>query len=122
MHHQKLWNSFHNHKVHDHGPIDYACYELLVKYFKNGTSLETGAGLSTLFFAMRSQNHYSISPTDMTNLNKVAIELGISFSNVKIIKGLSDQILPKLSDLKLDFVFIDGGHEFPIPIIDYVER
>ncbi len=118
--HNKLWKKFEQYKVHNHGPIDRACYSMLDKYtIDRGVTLETGAGLSTLFFASRSQKHYAISPTDLVNLDKVAMELGISFDNVKMIQGLSDQILPKFAKIDFDFVFIDGGHEFPVPIIDW---
>lgn len=90
------------------------------------TTLETGAGHSTVVFAIANTKHTCITPsqTEVNGIEKYCSELGIG-SNVTFLVGSSDLILPCNEQIPpvLDFVFIDGQHRFPCPCIDwyYVE-
>jgi len=123
MNYHEALSSFFRHKPHTHGCMDEFVYQMIDKYApEKGVSLETGAGLTTIFFAERSKSHQAISLFKhdfMNKLDDVAKEIDISLDNVKYTQGPSDKLLPVMGKRKYDFVLVDGGHEFPIPMIDW---
>ena len=89
----------------------------------NGTShsLETGAGLSTLVFALQGSNHVSVTPNGQETeaIRRYAVTKDIKMDSVRFVIEPSDQYLPTAKLPALDFVFIDGKHAFPWPVIDW---
>jgi hypothetical protein len=84
-------------------------------------SLETGAGISTILFALRSSEHTCItgSEPEVKRLRAYALRKGISLIHVNFIVSHSQHVLPALVREDLDIVLIDGGHGYPIPAIDW---
>jgi len=84
-------------------------------------TLETGAGISTLIFAMRGATHQAITPNEPETeaIRQYAAGKNISFDKVKFVIESSDSYLPKAELPPLDLIFLDGKHAFPWPIIDW---
>ena len=87
----------------------------------NAKTLETGAGISTILFALRSSEHTCIVPSakEVALIRAYCLRKKISLDNVHFITNYSQNILPTLVKEDLDFVLIDGGHGYPIPAIDW---
>ncbi len=85
-------------------------------------TLETGAGQTTILFAIRGTNHTCITPqaSEAERIRNYCSELGIR-CGVRFILSSSDEALStdRLIPDRLDFVFIDGAHRFPFPCIDW---
>jgi len=87
----------------------------------NMVTLETGAGYSTVLFAAAGADHTVITHTqpEADRITAYCLQRGLS-SQPKFIVGNSDRVLPTLTlPAPLDFAFIDGGHGFPLPQIDW---
>lgn len=86
-----------------------------------GSTLETGAGYSTVLFAARSARHIAISftPDEMRLIRAWCATQGLSADHVEHHAGGSQAILPRLDLPPLDCVLIDGDHAFPAPMIDW---
>jgi hypothetical protein len=90
-------------------------------------TLETGAGQTTVAFAIAGARHICITPDrDQTQrIRAYCGEHGID-QTVTFIHESSDVALPAGEFIPevLDFVLIDGAHRFPYPILDwhYTER
>ena len=86
------------------------------------TTLETGAGYSTVMFAAANTRHTAIMmcQNEADGIRAYCQARGLK-GGQNLIAGFSDQILPAMAENheKLDLVFIDGGHAFPIPHIDW---
>jgi hypothetical protein len=91
------------------------------------TTLETGAGQTTLAFAIAGTHHVCITPdcTEAKLIRAYCAAHGIE-DRVTFIHESSDVALAsgRAVPEALDFVLIDGAHRFPFPIIDwhYTER
>ena len=87
----------------------------------NMRTLETGAGISTLMFALGGSKHTAVTPwqDEMEGIHKYADTLGIDMSRVDLVASPSEKYLPTLTTEELDIVFIDGKHAFPWPILDW---
>lgn len=83
--------------------------------------METGAGLSTLVFALRGCHHTAISPDgdEFQRLRRFSNENGIDLQNVTLIESRSEFALPGLHTIDLDCFLVDGRHAFPSPFIDW---
>lgn len=83
-------------------------------------TLETGAGVSTLIFALGGANHIAIAPwnSEMEAIHRYASGIGVDMSRVDCVVAKSQDWLPTFSD-ELNLVFIDGMHAFPWPILDW---
>lgn len=85
-------------------------------------TLETGAGQTTVAFALAGAQHITITPDgdQIQRINDYLRQSGIE-NRVAFVQGSSDTVLPNGQDIPqhLDFVFIDGAHRFPFPIIDW---
>jgi Methyltransferase domain len=85
-------------------------------------TLETGAGQTTVAFAIAGTHHVCITPdrTQAERIRSYYSEHGIN-DTVTFIHDSSDIALASglgIPDV-LDFVLIDGAHRFPFPILDW---
>jgi hypothetical protein len=88
---------------------------------ENSKTLETGAGVSTILFALKGTYHTCITP-DAQLIERVkdyCHEQDISTEKIHFSIGRSEDILPHLKTDDLDLVLIDGRHAFPSPFIDW---
>ena len=85
------------------------------------STLETGAGISTVMLALRETLHICITPNqaEIDRIRTYCQKVGISVKRVTFLLGRSQDILPRLAPVDLDLVLIDGDHAFPIPFIDW---
>jgi hypothetical protein len=88
---------------------------------EDSVTLETGAGISTILFAIKSSHHTCISP-DQEQVNRIKEycqrhQINIDKINFKI--DFSEKVLPSLNINNIDLILIDGSHAFPIPFIDW---
>lgn len=85
-------------------------------------TLETGAGQTTVAFAIAGARHTCITPDreQAERIRAYCVEHGIEQS-VTFIHESSDVALPAGRSIPktLDFVLIDGAHRFPFPILDW---
>jgi hypothetical protein len=85
-------------------------------------SLETGAGQTTVAFALAGAQHITITPDggQIERIQDYLRQNGID-NKVSFVQASSDAVLPTGEGIpeRLDFVFIDGAHRFPFPIIDW---
>jgi predicted O-methyltransferase YrrM len=84
-------------------------------------TLETGAGITTLVFAMKRCHHTVIVP-DQAQVDRILEWCGASNvpTDTLTFKVLPSEVaLPKLDPTPLDLVLIDGAHGFPIPLLDW---
>jgi hypothetical protein len=88
---------------------------------KGMRTLETGAGLSTVLFALRGAHHICITPIadEAEVVKQYCQKHSISLQEVTFIIERSEDVLPRLDHNYLEMVLIDGGHGFPIPFIDW---
>lgn len=88
---------------------------------KGHRTLETGAGLSTLIFALNGAEHVCITPnqSEVTAIRHYAEEKQIDLCGITFVVECSDRFLPVHNYSCLDLVLIDGKHAFPWPIIDW---
>ena len=86
-------------------------------------TLETGAGQSTVVFAMARTHHVCITPQQdqAKRIRSYCKGHGIEHDNITFIHESSDIALASGKDIPdvIDFVFIDGAHQFPLPILDW---
>lgn len=86
------------------------------------STLETGCGHTTVIFSIVKTKHICITPDpgEAERVQQYCTKLGLT-GNITFIIESSDKILPQngLIQSELDFIFIDGAHRFPIPIIDW---
>jgi predicted O-methyltransferase YrrM len=90
-------------------------------------TLETGAGSSTLLFALRRASHIAVTPSaeEVDRIRKYASENEIALDTVTFVVEPSERYLPRCDAEGLDLVLLDGKHAFPWPIVDWfytVER
>ncbi|MGI0081444.1 MAG: class I SAM-dependent methyltransferase, partial [Nitrososphaerales archaeon] len=84
-------------------------------------TLETGAGLSTLIFALKKCSHVAITPmkNEISAIEEYARSKSVSLEHVTFINEPSETYLPKAPFTDLRLVLIDGQHAFPWPISDW---
>lgn len=85
-------------------------------------TLETGAGQTTVAFALKGANHVCITP-DVEQATRIReyLDPQAPSGSVNFIHRSSDEALPSGEDIpeRLDIVLIDGAHRFPFPILDW---
>jgi predicted O-methyltransferase YrrM len=84
-------------------------------------TLETGAGVSTILFAMKGAEHTCIVPDneEVKRIQEYCMQNQISMEKLHFYIDRSENILPNLQINELDLILIDGSHAFPIPFIDW---
>jgi len=84
-------------------------------------TLETGAGISTVLFAMKASNHTCVVPAAdlVARIRDYCKSSLIPDERIDFQIGMSEKILPSLQADELDLVLIDGQHAFPTPFIDW---
>lgn len=91
------------------------------------TTLETGAGYTTVVLAAAARHHYCCTPSQL-EADKIRAYLGSigrSDANVTFLIGSTDATLPALApEVRIDFAYIDGCHGYPFPALDwhYVDK
>lgn len=101
---------------------DQSCYEFLAAQCHPGArTLETGLGISTALFTIWQCTHTSVVPwrIEANRLFEYLKEHGIETDTLTVAVGYSHEVLPLLDPQPLDLAFIDGGHGFPLAIIDW---
>ena len=114
-------------RVHDDAPcglwsIDEATLEFLFDHVVPGAqTLETGAGMSTVLFALKRSRHTSIVPiaAEVARIREHCTRAGIPVEGIEFLVEASERALPALERRGLDLVLIDGRHGFPAPMIDW---
>src|SRR5207248_7700804 len=116
-------------KVGVHVPISYdlsdqALHLIDQNVDQNYHTLETGAGISTILFAIKHAHHNCIVPDgDLADrIREYCQQRNISVERINFHIGKSEYILPGLTTDQLDLVLIDGQHAFPAPLIDWYKR
>jgi hypothetical protein len=112
--------------VHRGGTCVWGLSEDVLRYIDDvikpgAKTLETGAGISTILFAVRSSEHTCIVPSkqEVDMIRAYCLRKNISLDYVHFITDYSQNVLPTLVRKDLDIVLIDGGHGYPIPTIDW---
>jgi len=88
---------------------------------KDSITLETGTGISTILFAIKSSHHTCINPSkkQVERIKEYCKKHNISTDKIDFKIDVSEKVLPSLDVSKLDLILIDGSHAFPIPFIDW---
>jgi len=84
-------------------------------------TLETGAGLTTLVFALAGASHTAVTPNghEAAAIKKYARSKGIAMRGVRFAIAASEDYLPRAQKTPLDLACIDGKHAFPWPVLDW---
>lgn len=101
-----------------------ACYRFLAGVCEAGTrTLETGSGISTVLFAAWGTEHRCVTPAqeEADALVDYCRSRSIPTAGLTFDVAPSDVALVRMDPQEppLDVVFIDGGHGFPAPMIDW---
>jgi predicted O-methyltransferase YrrM len=111
---------------HLDGSSDWSVSEETIRFLakhvpENAATLETGAGLSTAMFALLGARHTCITPDagEVRRIGDFCRAAAIPTADLAFEIDYSENALPRLKKEPLDFVLIDGGHGFPMPIIDW---
>jgi hypothetical protein len=88
---------------------------------EDSKTLETGAGLSTILFALKGASHVCITPfqEEVDRIKEYCQRSGVPLEKVDFRVGLSTTVLPELGPIELDLALVDGCHGFPTPFIDW---
>lgn len=113
-------------KIAEALPVCYGIHEEVAEFLFNlvqptWKTLEVGLGISTLVISLKGATHICITPHEREHglIRDYAARLGISLLGTTFVAESSDTYLPRCEHRELDFVFIDGKHAFPFPIIDW---
>ncbi len=108
--------------VHVDWGLNRAALERLYELVPPGArTLETGAGLSTIVFALKRARHTVVSPFrhEHDRIKAWCTDRGVPLDGVTFVARPSQDALPEIGDDPLDVVLIDGDHAFPAPFIDW---
>jgi hypothetical protein len=113
-------------KVHGTGDVLFKLDNKVLRFVEGeiaerSTTLETGAGISTILFAMKHTAHTSVLPYagEAERIRTYCREHDIPTDKLDFEIGRSEEVLPRLTLPRLDLVLIDGRHGFPTPFIDW---
>ena len=83
--------------------------------------METGAGISTILFAIKEANHTCIVPDPdlVSRIKSYCARMIVSVGRIDFRIDKSETTLPVLPIDQPDLVLIDGSHAFPTPFIDW---
>jgi hypothetical protein len=85
------------------------------------STLETGAGASTIVFAARGADHEAVTPSadEAERIRAECGRRGIESDGLRFRIGSSHEVLPRWEARPLDLVLVDGAHGFPYPVLDW---
>jgi hypothetical protein len=88
---------------------------------KGMRTIETGAGVSTILFALNKARHTCIVPDRkvVRRIYRYSASVGVSLDTVTFVVERSEYALPRLRTSAYDFALIDGRHGFPAPFMDW---
>ncbi|MEN9873366.1 MAG: hypothetical protein RL186_263 [Pseudomonadota bacterium] len=115
-------------KLHAKGTIRWDASDEILNWFRDNLkpgmrTIETGAGKSTLMFMEAGCIHDAVTPSqsEVDAIQAEAARRGFKAENVTFHVNFSQYVLPHLSGTEdIDVAFIDGGHGFPIPCVDWM--
>jgi hypothetical protein len=100
-----------------------SCYSFMANQVEKGSrTMETGAGVSTVLFAVWGCQHVAVVPfaSEARAIDGYLDEQGIIRDSLTFDLRPSEVALPELAGgSPFDLVFVDGCHGFPSPIIDW---
>ena len=102
--------------------LHWAALEWLEQTVEPGWStLETGAGASTMVFAARGAEHEAVTPAadEAERIEAECRRRGIAMERIRFRIGLSHDVLAAWDPRPLDLVLLDGAHGFPYPLLDW---
>jgi hypothetical protein len=116
-----------NHPPVVHGDVTWGISLRLARFLDSqltpqSTTLETGAGLSTILFLRRGiARHISITPyeAELKAVTAYCADVGIGTTALQAVCASSQRYLPSAALPPLDLVLIDGAHAFPAPFLDW---
>jgi hypothetical protein len=84
-------------------------------------TIETGAGVSTMVFALKKTRHTCVVPDRevVRRIQRYSEAHGVSLRSIAFLVERSEFALPGLRTSGYDFALIDGRHGFPAPFIDW---
>jgi hypothetical protein len=84
-------------------------------------TIETGAGVSTIVFALKRSQHTCVVPDRrvVRRIRRYCASMGLSLNSVNFVVERSEYALPRLETTGYDFALIDGRHGFPAPFMDW---
>lgn len=117
-----------NAKLHADGNVQWDASDAVLDWFKANLSsgmrtIETGAGKSTLAFMAAGCVHDTVTPssTEVVAIKAEAAAQGLDSTIVTFHEDFSQNVLPHLKGHEdIDVAFIDGGHGFPVPCVDWL--
>jgi hypothetical protein len=115
-------------KLHADGNVQWDASDIVLDWFRanlkpNMRTIETGAGKSTLAFMAAGCVHDSVTPSssEVAAIKAEAARRGLAIGNITFHIDFSQNILPHLKGHEdIDVAFIDGGHGFPVPGVDWL--
>jgi precorrin-6B methylase 2 len=115
-------------KLHGNGRVQWDASDAVLDWFKANLkpgmrTIETGAGKSTLAFMAAGCQHDTVTPSssEIAAITAEGVRRGLNTSAVTFHEGFSQNILPYLKGHEdIDVAFIDGGHGFPVPGVDWL--
>jgi hypothetical protein len=117
-------------KVHEWGAPNEFSYSGFAREFyaciadhidATSCTLETGAGISTVVFALRRAQHTCVAPDapEFGRLKAYCAGHGIATDSIDFQPMRSDEFFRTWHPRPLDLVLIDGCHGFPAPFMDW---
>lgn len=115
-------------KLHGNGSVQWDASDVVLDWFKANLkpgmrTIETGAGKSTLAFMAAGCLHDSVTPSgsEISAIKAEGALRGLDASTVTFHEDFSQNVLPHLKGHEdIDVAFIDGGHGFPVPGVDWL--
>jgi hypothetical protein len=115
-------------KLHAEGSVQWDASDAVLDWFRANLkvgmrTIETGAGKSTLAFMAAGCQHDCVtpSPSEVDAIKAEAARRGIDGAGATFHVDFSQNVLPHLTGHEdIDVAFIDGGHGFPIPAVDWL--
>lgn len=115
--------------IHNHGEdsgrsprLDNSMLWFLNRTLRAGMrTVETGAGISTILFALKGAQHTCIvpDPRQIARIQEYCAGAAVSLDRITFLAEPSEVALPQLRGQSFDLALIDGGHGFPLPFIDW---
>jgi predicted O-methyltransferase YrrM len=115
-----------NPQLHDGGTMSWRASNHLLRFLDThlrpgDRTLEIGAGVTTILFALKGTHHRAIVPfaQEAKQILVFCDAHGIARHEVSFCIDRSEAALPGLELSDLDLVLIDGAHGFPTPFLDF---